>query len=254
MLLAIDSGNTTTQFVVFNDDTIVADWRTQCDVRRTPDDYRVWLGSLMQLEGFSPEAITGCIIASVVPRVQTQLVALCQRYFHEPVVIDHITDYGLKAKVPDPQQVGADRLVNGVAVKAAGMLPAVVVDFGTATSFDLFDGHGDFLGGVLAPGIRLSVEALSRGAARLPAFGVQRPASIIAQETIPALQSGTWWGYVSMVEGLLARIHNQHTGIRHVIATGGYARTLAADITGIDTVDMNLTITGLRLLYARTSS
>ncbi len=254
MLLAIDCGNTNTVFAVYDGDGFRGEWRSTTNAKQTADEHAVWLTQLMTLSGIRLEEVTGAIIASVVPAALFSLVDLCRRYFAcEPLVVgEEGVDLGLEVLIDRPGEVGADRLVNAVAAHARYPGPLILIDFGTATTFDVIDGNGNYCGGVIAPGVNLSVDALHMAAARLPRIGIRRPKQVIGKATVPAMESGVFWGYVGLIEGLVARISEAYGGGKPtVVATGGLA-PLFADATGaIDRLDPDLTLRGLVAVYRR---
>ncbi|MFZ4761400.1 MAG: type III pantothenate kinase [Alphaproteobacteria bacterium] len=253
MLLAIDAGNTNLVFALF-DNTLetgkkLASWRISTDIRRTSDEYAVWLTQLMRLKGFTPETVTAGMIASVVPPLDSQLLLLFREYFSvEPQVVGQMS-LPLQVNIDHPQSVGADRLVNAVAAHHYYQGPLVVVDLGTATTFDVVDEAGNYCGGVIAPGVHLSMEALHRAAAKLPKVEVAMPPRVVGRNTIHAMQSGLYWGYAGMMEGIISRISRELALPIKVIATGGLARLYAENISIFDAVDDDLTIKGLWLLH-----
>jgi type III pantothenate kinase len=252
MLLAIDSGNTNIVFAVFDDaDKIRGEWRSSSHSERTADDFGVWLGQLMGEVGLIPDDITGAIIASVVPATLFTLKSLCRDHFHsEPLVIgERGVDLDLKALVNRPQDVGADRLVNAVSAHQNYGGPLIVVDFGTATTFDIIDADGNYIGGVIAPGVNLSLEALHMAAAQLPRVAIQRTEKITGKATIEAMQSGIYWGYIGLVEGLVKRLQDEHGGGLTVIATGGLAGLFSEATDCIKHSDPDLTLRGLLAIY-----
>jgi len=253
MLLAIDSGNTNVVFAVYEDGTCRGEWRSANDPHRTADEYGMWLTQLLALEGLSRDDVTAAIIASVVPAGLYDLRMLCRRYFGcEPLVVGEPgVDLGLAVKVDNPEEVGADRLVNAVAAASRYDGPLILVDFGTATTFDVVDADGSYLGGVIAPGINLSLEALHMAAAQLPRVAVRRPAAVIGKSTVPAMQSGIYWGYVALIEGLVQRIEAEHGSSMTVIATGGLAPLFNEATDAIDHLDGDLTLRGLCEIYRR---
>ena len=209
MLLAIDSGNTNIVFAVFDSDGGVrGEWRSSTDANRTADEFGIWLEQLMKSEGIERADIDAAIIASVVPATLFALKTLCRKYFDcDPQVIrEDGIELGLELLVERPDDVGADRLVNAVAAHERYGGPLIVVDFGTATTFDVIDVKGNYVGGVIAPGVSLSLEALHMAAAQLPRVAIKRPDDVIGTSTVPAMQSGIYWGYVGMIEGLVRRI------------------------------------------------
>lgn len=252
MLLAIDVGNTNVVLAVYDGETRRGQWRAATDRQRTADDYAVWLLSLMELDGLSRSDITGAIIGTVVPQALFDLRLLCTTYFDcEPLVVSLDLDLGIKVDMDEPETVGADRICNAVAVHKHHSGPAIVIDFGTGTTFDVVDAEGNYRGGVIAPGINLSLEALHNVSARLPRIAVVRPARVIGGGTVSAMQSGIYWGYVSLIEGLVRRIRDEFGGPMKVIATGGLA-TMFADATEvIETVDSDLTMRGLCEIHRR---
>jgi type III pantothenate kinase len=213
----------------------------------------VWLTQLMSLRGLAPGDIDACIIASVVPEAVFNLVQLARRYFNtQPLNVgDRGVDLGIGIKLPHPEEVGADRLVNAVAARERLTPPFIVVDCGTATTFDVVDADGDYAGGVIAPGINLSLQALYMAAAKLPRIAIKTPDKVIGTGTVSAMQSGIFWGYVGLIEGLVARIRAEAGNAMPVLATGGLAPLFAGATPAIDHVDTDLTLTGLRLIHSR---
>lgn len=258
MLLAIDAGNTNIVFAIHEGLELRHKWRISSSSSRTADEYMVWLTQLMLLENISPKKITGAIIATVVPQALFPLQLLCRRYFDctALVVGEDGVDLGLEIKLDNPKEVGADRLVNAVAAHKKYGGPMIVIDFGTATTFDVIDKDGAYCGGIISPGVNLSVEALHMAAAKLPRVAVEKPAKIIGTGTVSAMQSGIFWGYVGLVEGLVRRIKHeflqQHPDqIMRVLATGGLAPLFNDEIEEIEIVDQELTTYGLFEIYSR---
>jgi len=253
MLLAINANNTNTVFSVWEGEQLKGAWRAATDARRTADEYVVWLDHLLSLDGLARRALDGAIIASVVPEANFNLVTLCRRYCNaEPLVVGEPgVDLGAKALVDRPEEVGADRLVNTVAAHDRFPTPLIVVDFGTATTFDIVDKDGNYCGGVIAPGINLSLTALHMAAAKLPSVRIRRTDHVIGKDTVSCMQSGLFWGYVGLVEGLVARIRQEFGQKMGVIATGGLAPLFDGATTIIEHIDPNLTLWGLRLIYER---
>lgn len=251
VLLAIDSGNTNVVFGVFDDGEFVKAFRCSNDPKRTADEYIVWLRELMKLNDVDPEAITGTVIGSVVPETQFNLVSLCHRYFDgDPVVIgDKNVALGIEILIDRPDQAGADRLVNAREVHISYGGPAICIDFGTATTFDVVDGDGNYRGGVIAPGINLSLEALYMASAKLPLVEIAPSERIIGKTTKQAMQSGIFWGYVSMIEGMVARIRTEYEIDMKVVATGGLADLFAEKTPAIEYTDRSLTVRGLAGIY-----
>lgn len=253
MLLAINCNNTNTVFSVWDKGEMHGVWRTVTDAQRTADEYVVWLDHLMENEGLSRAKITGTIIASVVPDADLNLLRLCTRYYKStPLIVgDPNVELGCKALVDHPEEVGADRLVNTVAAHDRYQMPVIVVDFGTATTFDIVDSDGNYCGGVIAPGINLSLRALHMAAAKLPSVHIERTSKVIARSTIPAMQSGIFWGYVGLIEGLVTRIRKEWGSPMSVVATGGLAPLFVGSTDVIERVDETLTLWGLWLVYQR---
>lgn len=247
MLLAIDAGNTNTTFAVFDGDEIIGEWRAGTNAARTADEYAVWLSSLMQLVDIGFEDIDAAIIASVVPQSLFNLRTLCRRYGNcEPLVVgDPDVDIGIKVLIKKVRDVGADRLVNAVAAHIQYGGPAIILDFGTATTFDVIDENGNYHGGVIAPGINLSLKALHDAAAKLPRIAVERPSRIIGDDTESAMLSGVYYGYVGLIEGLVSRIKQDYGAPMRVIATGGLAVMFSDGTDVFDDIDRDLTMKGL---------
>lgn len=253
MLLAVNCNNTNTVFSIWEKGEILGVWRASTDAQRTADEYVVWLDHLMGLSGLSRARISSTIIASVVPEAHFNLHRLCKHYFKsEPLVVGEPgVELGARALVDRPEEVGADRLVNTVAAHDRYTTPCVVVDFGTATTFDVVDRDGNYCGGVIAPGINLSLRALHMAAAKLPSVRIQRVETVIGKGTIPAMQSGIFWGYVGLIEGLVARIREEWGEPMSVIATGGLAPLFEGATDVFEHVDSTLTLWGLWLIYQR---
>ena len=253
MLLAIDAGNTNIVFAVYEGDKQRAQWRAMTNTQRTSDEYAVWLNQLLALEGLSFADLNDAIIATVVPAVLFDLRALCRTYLKcEPLIVgDPAVDMGMTINADAPQSVGADRLCNTVAAHERYRGAAVVVDFGTATNFDIVAENGDFDGSLIAPGANLSVEALHQAAALLPRVAIRRATTVIGRNTVAAMQSGVYWGYVGLIDGLITRIKAEYGRPMTVIATGGLSHLFRPDIPAIEHVDPDLTIRGLMLIHAR---
>ena len=259
MLLAVDCGNTNIVFALYDGVVQQASWRISTDPKRSADEYLVWLGQLMALKGISFEAITDIIIANVVPEVQPKLVNLALRGFDltPKVVGNSDIDLGIKINIDRPDEAGADRLVNAVAARGLYDLPAIILDFGTATTFDLIGKYGSYEGGIIAPGVNLSVEALYLAAAQLPRVVVEPWAQempVLGKDTLSAMRSGIFWGYVGMVDGLIGRLRHDHGANLPAIATGGLAPLFAEHIAAISIVDPDLTLKGLVQIYAQNQS
>jgi type III pantothenate kinase len=253
MLLAIDAGNTNIVFAICEGMEIRAEWRAVMEQERTADEYAVLLGPLLSLAGMSFADLDCAIIATVVPAALFDLRLFCRRYLKcEPLIVGEPgVDLGIEIRVDRPAAVGADRLVNTVSAHERYKGALVVVDFGTATTFDVVSAAGNYEGGVIAPGVNVSAEALHLGAAMLPRVAIHRTQSVIGKDTVPAMQSGLYWGYLALVEGLVARIKNEYGEPMTVICTGGLAGLFYRQTEAIDHLDADLTIRGLMLIHAR---
>jgi type III pantothenate kinase len=255
MLLAIDAGNTNVVFALVADGKIRARWRIATDPRRTADEYAVWLHQLLDLEGLGKSDVDAVIIGTVVPRALHNLEVLAQKYFHiEPLVAGQgAAAWPLPFDVPEPDSVGADRALNAIAGHAAHPGDLIIVDFGTATTFDVIDYDGTYKGGVIAPGINLSLDALVAAAAKLPRIAIEAPddTSVIGRTTESQMLIGVYWGYVAMIEGLVARLKAEVGRPVKVLATGGLATLFDEQTDVFDTIEPDLTIQGLALLAAK---
>ena len=253
MLLAIDVGNTNSKFAVYEGESQRGIWRVSTDRKRTADEYAGWLLQLMDVGGMKKSDIHRVIIASVVPEALFHLTTLSRRYFatQAQVVGEPEVKLGIEARIDQPSEAGADRLVNAVASHAAYGGPLIVIDFGTATTFDLVDDRGNYCGGVIAPGINLSLEALYMTAAKLPHVAIKHPAKVIGTATVPAMQSGIFWGYVGLIEGVVARMREEYKAPLKIVATGGLASMFAEAIPMIQHIDPDLTLKGLVLIDSR---
>jgi type III pantothenate kinase len=253
MLLAINANNTNTVFAVWDGVRLTGAWRAATDVRRTADEYVVWLDHLLGLQDLSRQQIDGAIIASVVPEANFNLRRLCREYCRSEALVvgDPGVAIGAKSLVDRPEEVGADRLVNTVAAHDRYRGPLIVVDFGTATTFDVVDADGNYRGGVIAPGINLSLQALAMAAAKLPSVPIGRTEKVIGTSTVACMQSGIFWGYVGLVEGLVHRIKQEFGGAMSVVSTGGLAPLFDSATDVIERTDSELTLWGLRLIYQR---
>jgi type III pantothenate kinase len=249
MLLAIDIGNTNTVFAVYDGDDLRASWRCQTQSGRTQDEYAAFLQQVFALQDLLFDMVSAVVVCSVVPAADRQIKRLCADYIgHEPVFVTH-ENVPVEIDLPQRHQVGADRIVNAVAVCEDYELPAIVIDFGTATTFDVIDANGVYIGGAIAPGIHLSIEALSRATAKLPKVGVQKMHRAIAKSTDEAIQAGIYWGYTGLIEKTLEQITLELGEQPSVIATGGLASLFADHIEAIDCVDDTLTLRGLLAIY-----
>jgi len=253
MLLAIDVGNTNSKFAVFDGDKLVSQYRLRTEAKRTADEYAAWVTQLMHLQGFEPRTITGAILASVVPPVNPHLRRLCQTYFHTDLLIVGEPDckLGIKVLIERPQDVGADRLVGVIAGHTKYGGPLITVDFGSATTFDLADRDGNFVGGVLAAGVELTLESFYLMTARLPRIRVEKPAKVIGTGTVTAMQSGIFWGYVGLIDSLLKRIKAEYGQAMKVVATGGLANVFKDEIGLFDAIEPDLMSLGLLEVWRR---
>ena len=251
MLLTIDCGNTNTVFSIWDGTRFIATWRIATDHKRTADEYFVWLSSLMMLTK-TEAVIDSAIISSTVPRVVFNLRVLCNRYFDcRPLVVGQPEcRLPVAPRVDQGTTVGPDRLVNAVGAHDRHGGDLIVVDFGTATTFDVVDSDGAYIGGVIAPGVNLSLEALHMAAAALPHVDVSRPAKAIGTNTVACMQSGVYWGYIGLVEGIVREVRKERDREMKVIATGGLASLFAQDTALFDSVEDDLTMHGLMLMDA----
>jgi type III pantothenate kinase len=254
MLLAIDLGNTNTVFGVYDaNDQLIMHWRLSTQKERTVDEYGILLRNLFALEKIDAKKIRRVIIASVVPPLDPVLYEMVSSYFSvKPVFVTH-ENAGIPVLYDDPREVGADRIVDAVAVVHKYGYPAIVVDFGTATTFDAITAAGEYLGGVIAPGIVISAEALYEHAAKLPRIEIQKPSKVIGTSTVGSMQSGLFYGYVALVDGIITRMKNELGQNTRVIGTGGQAPFISQETKLIETVDANLTLDGLQLVASRLS-
>jgi type III pantothenate kinase len=253
MLLAIDAGNTNVVFAVLEGREIRARWRIATDARRTADEYAVWLHQLLALESIDRKAIDAVILATVVPRALHNLEVLASKYFGVQALIAGRppVEYGIAIDLPEPEVVGADRIVNAIAAHELHPGDLIVIDFGTATTFDVVSAAGAYAGGIIAPGINLSLDALVSAAAKLPRIAIEAPptAQVIGRSTEEAMLSGIYWGYVAMLEGMVARIRGEIGRKTSVVATGGLATLFHQNTDIFDAIEPDLTIQGLGLLY-----
>ncbi|WP_242123249.1 type III pantothenate kinase [Sphingobium sp. Sx8-8] len=255
MLLAIDAGNTNVVFALLEGREIRSRWRIATDPRRTADEYAVWLNQLLTLEGYRIADVEAVIIATVVPRALHNLQVLAEKYFKTtPLVAGQApVEWGVALDVDEPASVGADRVVNAIAAHHLYEGDLIVIDFGTATTFDVIDYHGAYKGGIIAPGINLSLDALVAAAAKLPKIAIEPPEnrSVIGRTTADAMHIGVFWGYVAMMEGLVARMRAEIGRPAKVISTGGLAVLFDENSDIFDAIAPDLTILGLALLYER---
>jgi type III pantothenate kinase len=257
MLLAVDVGNTNLVFALVDKGEIKARWRIATDPRRTADQYSVWLHQLLELEGFGRDEVEGVIIGTVVPRALHNLEVLSEKYFHKTAVIagQGAAEWPLQLDVDEPQSVGADRALNAIAAHAKYPGDLMIIDFGTATTFDVVSSSGAYTGGIIAPGINLSLDALVSAAAKLPRIAIEAPESnsVIGRTTESQMIIGIYWGYVAMIEGLAERIKRELGRPLTVVATGGLATLFDKHTNVFDAIEPDLTIQGLSLLYDMTT-
>ena len=252
LLLTIDAGNTNTVLGVFDGTSLRAHWRLTTRREQTSDEYGILVRSLFHSSGLDPAEVDGVTLASVVPPLTSVLVGLSRQFLgREPVVVEPGVKTGMPVLYEPPGDVGADRIVNGIAAFETYGGPVVIVDFGTATTFDVVTKRGEYVGGVICPGVGISADALFQRAARLPRVEMRNPGRVIGKSTVQSIQSGLYFGYATMVEGMIGRIRTEMGEPTRVVATGGLAEALARDIPSIEAVDPVLTLTGLRIIWER---
>jgi len=250
MFLAVDIGNTNITFGLYAGKRLGPRWRIRTIHDKMPDEYGILLDQLFRHQGRRPDQVTGVAIASVVPPLTPVFVQVCRDYLgQEPLVVDAGVRTGVRIRYDNPREVGADRVVDAAAVRALYGVPACVVDFGTATTFDAVSADGDYLGGAIAPGIGIAAQALFERTAKLPRVELTRPPSPIGRNTVQSIQSGLLFGYVGLVEGMVARFKAELGPQTRVVATGGLAEVVARETDVIDVVDPWLTLHGLRIIY-----
>lgn len=254
MLLAIEQGNTNTLFAIHDGKTWIAQWRAATEASRTADEYAVWLSQLLHMHRLGFDDLKGCIVSSVVPQSIFNLRNLARRYMNvEPLIVGENADLGIEIRIPKPSEAGADRLVNAIGAHLTYPGDLLLIDSGTATTFDVVAADGAFEGGLIAPGINLSLTALHEAAAKLPRIAIQKPDRVIGKDTVGAMQSGVFWGYIALIEGLVDRIRAEWGRPLTVIGTGGVASLFEGATTRIDRFDPDLTIRGLLEIWRRNS-
>lgn len=252
LLVLVDVGNTNTVFGIFRGDELLESYRLSTDSERTADEHGALLLPLLGHHGVDPSAAEAVVISSVVPPLHATLETLAQRYFgRKPMFVEPGIRTGMPIRYDNPTEVGADRIVNSLAARELYGAPVVVVDFGTATTFDVVNAAGEYTGGIIAPGITISAEALFAHASRLHRVDVRKPCELVGKNTVAAMQAGIYYGYVGLVDGILERLHRELPGLKSVVATGGQAELIASGSAYIQTVDPLLTLRGLKLIYER---
>ena len=250
MLLAIDIGNTNIILGVFEEDNLKTTLRLSSGVHRMPDEYAAGIIYLLERQGIAASKITDAVLCSVVPPLVTTFEEICKHYFKtSPLVVEAGVKTGVRICMDNPKEVGSDRIVNAVAAHKLYKGPVIVIDLGTATTFDAVSEAGDYLGGAIAPGIAIATEALFTRTAALPRVELTFPKKAIGTSTIAAMQSGIVFGYIGMIEGIVNRIRQELGGKAKVVATGGYSRVITKDTSVIDIVNPDLTLIGLNLIY-----
>jgi type III pantothenate kinase len=252
MLLAIDAGNTNITLGLFREQELIAQWRLLTDRERSADEYEADVQGLFERAGIDRGAVDGVAIASVVPQLDQALRQIAASFSVEPLVVDHTTDTGLKLFYDPPSDLGADRIVDAVAAMNKYGTPCIVVDFGTATTFNVVNKQRQFLGGAISPGLFTCADALFARAAKLPRVDFVPPPSVIGTSTVEAIQSGIYYGYAGLVDGMIARMLEGMLAVSRIVATGGLAPLIAEASQYIDTIDETLTLDGLRIVYDRT--
>ena len=247
-ILVVDVGNTNVVLGIWTGSRLTSSWRLATARERTADEYGILARQLV--DGAVTQSPTGAIVASVVPPLNGAIRTMLNKYFGiDPLFVEPGIRTGVSLRVENPLEVGADRIANAVAAHGLHGGPMIVVDFGTATTFDLISEAGEYRGGVIAPGLTISAEALFARAARLPRVDIRRPLSVIGSNTVSNMQSGIYFGYIGLVDGIVARMKKEVPGIRRVVATGGLASVLAEDSESIDEHDDELTLKGLKMIW-----
>lgn len=253
MIFVLDTGNTNTVLGVFQDDQLVYEWRIKTDRYKTEDELGMLFKSLFDYQGISFADFSAVVISSVVPPMMNALEKVCKHYFKiDPLIVgrENVHTF-LEMSYPNPQEIGADRIVNAVGAIEVYGAPLIIIDFGTATTYCYINEKREYVGGLIAPGIQISMEALYSKASKLPKIEIQKPDHIIGSSTVEAMQSGVFYGYIGQVDGIIKKIKQQMNVTPKVIATGGLAKLLAIESKMIDIVDQHLTLKGLYLIYQR---
>jgi len=252
VILVMDVGNTQTTVGLYRGETLIHHWRLTTARHRSQDEWGTLFHSLFRFNDLPMDEVNGVAVCSVVPPADLPIRDMVKRYFGQsPLFIAPGIKTGLKIHYDSPTEVGADRVVNAVATFHKYKAPAIVVDLGTATTFDMLGETGDYLGGVIAPGLGISAEALFERAAKLPKVEILKPARVIGRSTVASMQSGLFWGYVGLIEGILKRMKREYGEVKTVVATGGLAPIVAPEVKAIDAVDEDLTLEGIRLLFEK---
>jgi len=252
MLLVLDVGNTNSAIGVYDNNELIGHWRLTTRIHRTADEFAVLLDSLLRMQKLSLDSIQDVIISCVVPPILPFIEEMFTAKLNlKPLIVGPGIKTGISIKIENPKEVGADRIVNAVAALEMFNEQSIVIDFGTATTFDVVSKKGEYLGGLIFPGITISAEALYSHAAKLPRIEIVQPSAVIGKNTIQSIQSGIFYGYCELVDGLIKRIKNSLTGNTRVIASGGYAKLLGKESSGIDEIVPLLTLEGLRIIYEK---
>ncbi len=252
MLLAIDAGNTNITLGLFRDEELIAHWRLLTERARSGDEYEADVLDVFERAGIDRKEVKGIAVASVVPQLDEALRQVAASFFVEPLFVDHTTDTGLKLLYHPPSDLGVDRIVDGVAAMNKYGTPCIVVDLGTATTFNVVSQRREFLGGAISPGLFTCADALFTRAAKLPRVDFVQAPAVIGTSTVEAIQSGIYYGYVGLIDGIIARILEGMLSVSRIVATGGLAPLIADASQYIDTIDETLTLDGLRIVYDRT--
>ncbi|MBN1066513.1 type III pantothenate kinase [Clostridium cagae] len=254
MILLVDAGNTNIVLGVYKDKKYIASWRISTEGNKTSDEYSIQIIQLLNLNNLNPEDVKGIIVSSVVPNIMHSLENMLRRCFgQEPIIVGPGIKTGINIKYDNPKEVGADRIVNAVAAFEIYKRPVIIIDFGTATTFCSVTENGDYLGGCICPGLRISADALFERAAKLPRVELEVPKKVICKNTVSSIQSGVLFGYIGQVEYIVKKMKEEmNDGIEpYVIATGGLANLIANETDAIDEVDSDLTLEGLKILYQK---
>ncbi|MGM8213022.1 type III pantothenate kinase [Virgibacillus sp. W0430] len=253
MIFVLDTGNTNTVLGVFEHGELTHEWRIKTDRYKTEDEFGILIKSLFEHRGIELSAIKGIIISSVVPPIMLALEKMCALYFGiQPLIIGKKdVKSSLEMKYPNPDEIGADRIVNAVGAIDKYGAPLIIIDFGTATTYCSINEEGEYCGGIISPGIKISMEAMYQKASKLPKIEIQKPDHVVGTSTVEAMQSGVFYGYVSQVDGIVTRVKKQMGNQPKVIATGGLAALIANEAETVDVVDPHLTLKGLYLIYEK---